>query len=95
MSSVVAEHPVIASVDDNGTERITVFDHDTTVICGAFKPAGHLYWRLYMSAATASFDSPAPQAVPPAPLLAARRQDACRWLEFIARCYVNPGSTAA
>ena len=28
MSSVTAEHPAIASVDDNGTERITVFDDD-------------------------------------------------------------------
>lgn len=94
MSSVVAEHPVVASVDDNGTERITVFDDDTTVICGAFKPAGHLYWRLYMTAAVASSDSPAPQ-VPPSPLLTARRQDACRWLEIIAHLYVHPGATAA
>ena len=28
MSSVTAEHPAIASIDDNGTERITVFDDD-------------------------------------------------------------------
>lgn len=66
MSSLVAEHPVIASVDDNGTERITVFDHDRSVICGAFKPAGHLYWRLYLTAAVASADPPAWQ-VPPSP----------------------------
>ncbi len=49
MSSVTAEHPAIASVDDNGTERITVFDDDTSVICGAFRPVGHLYWRLYLA----------------------------------------------
>jgi hypothetical protein len=46
MSTVISDHPVIDSVDDNGTERITVFDHDTSVMCGAFRPAGHLYWRL-------------------------------------------------
>lgn len=88
MSSVVADHPVIASVDDNGTERITVFDHDTSVICGAFKPVGHLYWRLYLSAAVASSDSLSLQ-VPPPPVLAARRQDACRWLEVIAHLYAH------
>jgi hypothetical protein len=88
MSSVVAEHPVVASVDDNGTERITVYDH-TSVICGAFKPAGHLYWRLYLTAAVASTDCPATR-VPPPPVLTARRQDACRWLEVIAHLYTHP-----
>lgn len=93
MSSVL-EHPVIASVDDNGTERITVFDHDTSVICGAFRPAGHLYWRLYLTAATAavaSHDS-AGTKVPPQHLLTARRQDACRWLEVIAHLCTHPGA---
>jgi hypothetical protein len=70
MSSVIQDHPVIASVDDDGTERITVFDADT-VICGAFRPAGHLYWRLYLTAAVATADSPVPQ-IPPPPLLTAR-----------------------
>lgn len=88
MSSVITEHPVIASVDEDGTERITVFDDDTSVICGAFKPAGHLYWRLYLSTAVASSDSPATR-VPPAPVLTARRQDAYRWLEVIAHLYTD------
>jgi hypothetical protein len=86
MSTVISDHPVIDSVDDNGTERITVFDHDTSVMCGAFRPAGHLYWRLYLTAAVASADSPATQ-LPPPHLLTARRQDACRWLEIIAHLY--------
>lgn len=61
MSSVTAEHPAIASVDDNGTERITVFDDDTSVICGAFRPVGHLYWRRWPPG------WPAPAAPPPKP----------------------------
>ncbi|PBJ36286.1 hypothetical protein BB737_16950 [Mycobacterium avium subsp. hominissuis] len=86
---------MIASVDDNGTERITVFDHnDTSVICGAFKPAGQLYWRLYLTTAVASADSPATR-MPPTPLLTARREDACRWLEIIAHLYAHPGVAVA
>jgi hypothetical protein len=91
MSSVVAEHPVVTSVDDNGTERITVFDHDTSVICGAFKPAGHLYWRLYLTTAVASSGCTATQ-LPPAHVLAARREDACRWVELIAHLYTHPAA---
>lgn len=94
MSSTVAEHPVVVSVDDNGTERITVFDDHTSVICGAFKPAGQLYWRVYISTALASSDSLAAR-MPPPPVLAARRQDACRWLEIIAHLYAHPGAAVA
>ena len=91
MSTVTAEHPAIASVDDNGTERITVFDDDTSVICGAFRPVGHLYWRLYLAAEVASAGCTATQT--PAPhLLAARREDACRWIELIAHLYINPAA---
>lgn len=42
MSTITSEHPLIASVDTNGTERITVFGDDTSVICGAYRPVGHL-----------------------------------------------------
>ncbi|MGE2817917.1 hypothetical protein ACQI5H_22650 [Mycobacterium heidelbergense] len=91
MSSVIAEHPAIASIDDNGTERITVFDDDTSVICGAYRPVGHLYWRLYLAAAVASAACPTAQ-VPPPHLLAARREDACRWVELIGRLYTHPAA---
>ena len=94
MSSAVAEHPVIASVDDNGTERITVFDDDTSVICGAFRPAGHLYRRLYLTATVASAGCPAPQ-IPPPHVLAARREDACRWVELIAHLYTHPAAVGS
>lgn len=90
MSSVTAEHPAIASLDDNGTERITVFDDDTSVICGAFRPVGHLYWRLYLATGVATAGCTATQTPPPH-LLAARREDACRWVELIAHLYTNPG----
>lgn len=93
MHTALAEHPAIASVDDNGTERITVFDDDTSVICGAYRPAGHLYWRLYLTAAVASTDTPCPQ-MPPPHLLSTRREDACRWLEIIAHLYAHPGAEA-
>jgi hypothetical protein len=62
MSSVTAEHPAIASVDDNGTERITVFDDDTSVIAGHFDPSvtctGGCIWPPGW---------PAPVAPPPKP----------------------------
>lgn len=88
-SSAVAEHPVIASIDDNGTERITVFDDDTSVICGAFRPAGHLYWQLYLAATVASAGRHATQ-IPPPHVLATRREDACQWVELIAHLYTHP-----
>lgn len=94
MSTITSEHPLVASVDANGTERITVFGDDTSVICGAYRPVGHLYWRLYLTAAVASADFPAPQ-IPPAHLLSARREDACRWLEIIGHLYTHLGAVAA
>lgn len=93
-SAITSEHRAIASVDANGTERITVFDDDTSVICGAYRPVGHLYWRLYLTAAVATADLPAPQ-IPPAHLLSARREDACRWLEIIGHLYTHHGAVAA
>ncbi|KPN48853.1 hypothetical protein AN931_22970 [Mycobacterium intracellulare subsp. chimaera] len=94
MTTSTSEHPAIASVDANGTERITVFDDDSSVICGAYRPVGHLYWRLYLTAAVASADLPTSQ-IPPAHLLSARREDACRWLEIIGHLYTHPGAVAA
>lgn len=41
--------PLVSSVDDNGTQRITVLDADETVVCGAYKPPGHTHWRLFIS----------------------------------------------
>lgn len=94
MSSVIAaEHLAVASVDDNGTERITVFDHDTSVICGTFKPAGHAYWRLYLTTTVASYGCTTTQ-LPPPPLLATRREDACQWVELIAHLYTHPAAVA-
>ena len=52
-AAAVGLPPIVASVDDDGTERITVFGTGTSAICGAFKPPGHTHWRLYVGRVTA------------------------------------------
>jgi hypothetical protein len=52
-TAVIDLCPVVSSIDDNGTQRITLLDADDSVLCGAYKPPGHTYWRPYMSAALA------------------------------------------
>ena len=80
---------LVPSVDDNGTQRITVLDADESVVCGAYKPPGHTHWRLFMSAALARAGSPA-ALMPAQHLLTARRADACRWLTLIGHLYAHP-----
>lgn len=81
--------PLVSSVDDNGTQRITVFDADESVMCGAYKPPGHTHWRLFMSAALARVGSPA-ALMPAQHLLTPRRADACQWLRLIGHLYAHP-----
>lgn len=81
--------PVVSSVDDNGTQRITLLDADASILCGAYKPAGHTHWRLYMSAALASVGSPS-APVPAQHLLTPHRAGACQWLELIGHLYTHP-----
>jgi len=52
-TAVIDLCPVASSIDDNGTQRITLLDADDSELCGAYKPPGHTYWRSYMSAALA------------------------------------------
>jgi hypothetical protein len=52
-AAAVGLPPIVASVDDDGTERITVFGTGTSAICGAFEPPGHTHWRLYVGRVTA------------------------------------------
>ncbi|WP_301150635.1 hypothetical protein [Mycobacterium simiae] len=89
MSTAVQVCPVVSSVDDNGTQRITLLDADDSVLCGAYKPPGHTHWRLYMSAALARVGAPA-ALMPATHLLTARREDACQWLELIGHLYAHP-----
>ncbi|MDP7732706.1 hypothetical protein EI067_29605 [Mycobacterium paragordonae] len=79
----------MSSVDENGTQRITLLDADDSVLCGAYKPPGHTHWRLYMSAALARVGAPA-ALMPATHLLTARREDACQWLELIGHLYAHP-----
>lgn len=83
--------PVVSSVDDNGTQRITLLGADASVLCGAYKPPGHTHWRLYMSAALANVGSPS-GLMPAQHLLTPRRADACAWLELIGHLYAHPAS---
>lgn len=84
--------PLVSSVDDNGTQRITVLDaEDASVVCGAYKPPGHTHWRLFMSAALARTGSPA-APLPAQHLLAPRRADACQWLALIGHLYAHPAA---
>lgn len=60
--------PVVSSVDENGTQRITLLDGDDSVLCGAYYPPGHTQWRLYMSAALGRVGAP-PALMPATHLL--------------------------
>ncbi|WP_156296857.1 hypothetical protein [Mycobacterium paragordonae] len=83
--------PVVSSVDENGTQRITLLDADDSVLCGAYKPPGHTHWRLYMSATLAGVGSP-PALMPAQHLLTPRRADACQWLGLIGHLYAHPAA---
>lgn len=94
MSAATELCPVVCSVDDNGTERMTLLGADASILGGAYKPAGHAHWRLYMSAALASVGSRS-ALMPAQHLLTPRRADACQWLELIGHLYAHPGHDEA
>jgi hypothetical protein len=88
MTSTVADlHRVIASVDDNGAERISAFGMDRAEICGAFKPAGRPYWLIYVSTTVAEAGGRSHARLVPAHLQLGNRQNAREWVELIAHLY--------
>jgi hypothetical protein len=90
MTSAVADvHRVITSIDDDGGERISVFGNGRAEICGAFKPAGRPYWRIYVCTTVAeTADRSRPHLAPPH-LHVRDRQDAREWVELIGHLYTR------
>ena len=94
MTSTVADlHQVITCVDDDGGERISAFGMDRAEICGAFKPAGRPYWRIYVSTNVAEAGGRShPRLVPPR-LQLGNQQNAREWVELIAHLYARSATS--
>lgn len=90
-AAAIAKRPLVASIDDDGTERITIFDDHAAAICEASRPLGHLYWRLYLSGDAASAhdtdlrvsERRLLRAAAAGMLRPTSREEARYWLEFI------------
>jgi hypothetical protein len=89
MHTTTVVPPVVTTVDDNGTQRISVFNADRAEICGAFKPVDCPYWLMYFTKTIAdAVDRSQPTMIPHHIRLAAE-QDARQWLELIAGLYTK------
>jgi hypothetical protein len=89
MCTATVAPSVVTTIDDNGTQRISVFGADRAEICGAFKPVDCPYWLMYVTKTIAdAVDRSQPTLIPHHIRLAAE-QDARQWLELIAGLYMK------
>lgn len=86
-ATTVDSSHVVTGVDDNGTQRISVYGNDTAEICGAFKPVGRADWQVYVTTAVTQAVGHSHTSLVPPHLHLPRRQDAHQWVELIAHLY--------
>jgi hypothetical protein len=80
---------VVTSIDDNGTQRISVFGADRAEICGAFKPVDCPYWLMYVTKTITEAVDGSQRTLIPHRIRLVAEQDARQWLELIAGLYIK------
>ena len=80
--------PVVFSVDENGTQRITLLDADDSVLCGPTSHRSHPLAAVHEHRAGQRGSPAAP--MPAQHFLTPRRADACHWLKLLGHLYAHP-----